>query len=80
MDVSVKSYERQIMELLSENRVLKEESSSQLTQLNGMKETNFKLNQLVSEYKVSWDFFDFVVWLTLSSCLSLMDFSKSNTA
>lgn len=52
LEVRVNSYERQIVEVLSENRILKEESSSQLTQLNGMKETNFKLNQLVAEYKV----------------------------
>lgn len=54
LEVGMKSYERQIVELLSENRILKEENSAQLTHINGMKETNFKLNQLVSEYKVCY--------------------------
>lgn len=54
LEVTLKSRERQIDELSTENRILKEENSAQLTHLHNVKETNFKLNQHLNEYKVSW--------------------------
>lgn len=48
-EASIRSYERQIESYVAENTMLKEENSAQLTVLNNIKETNYKLNQSLSE-------------------------------
>jgi chromosome segregation ATPase len=51
LEVTVKSYERQIGDWVSENNVLKEEVSQYLTQIGGMKEAHYKLKQQLEELK-----------------------------
>ena len=51
LEVTVKSYERQIEDFVSENNLLKEEISQYLTQIAGLKESNFKLKQQVQDLK-----------------------------
>lgn len=52
-ETTIKLFERDFDNLISENNMLKEENSSQLTQVNNVKESNFKLNQKLSEAKVN---------------------------
>ncbi|KAG5866592.1 hypothetical protein JTB14_013111 [Gonioctena quinquepunctata] len=51
LEVTVKTYERQIDDSRSENRILKQELSDFITQLHKVKETNSRLKHQLSEAK-----------------------------
>ncbi|KAJ8927857.1 hypothetical protein NQ314_019638, partial [Rhamnusium bicolor] len=51
LEVTLKSYERQMEDLKSENKTIKQEVSDYLTQLNKVKESNYKLNRQLGELK-----------------------------
>ncbi|XP_022914503.2 citron Rho-interacting kinase [Onthophagus taurus] len=51
LDVELKDCKRRLENYLAENVIIKEENSSQLTYLNNLKESNFKLSQNLNEYK-----------------------------
>ncbi|KAJ8966919.1 hypothetical protein NQ314_003226 [Rhamnusium bicolor] len=51
LEVTLKSYERQMEDLKSENKAIKQEVSDYLTQLNKVKESNYKLNRQLGELK-----------------------------
>ncbi|XP_015836485.1 citron Rho-interacting kinase [Tribolium castaneum] len=51
LEVTLKSYERQIEDFVSESNILKEEISQYLTQMAALKESNFKLKQQIQDLK-----------------------------
>ncbi|KAI4463668.1 myotonic dystrophy s/t kinase-related [Holotrichia oblita] len=51
LKIEIKNLTRQIENCLSENQMLKEENSNQLTHLNSVKESNYKLGQDLNEFR-----------------------------
>lgn len=54
LKIEIKNLTRQIENCLSENQMLKEENSNQLTHLNSVKESNYKLGQDLNEFRVRY--------------------------
>lgn len=63
---TIKLFERDFDNLISENNMLKEENSTQLTYVNNVKESNFKLNQKLSDTKVNLFSHNFHTFFILS--------------
>lgn len=51
LEVNLKSTNRKIDSYISENNILKEKNSTQITHINNLKESNYKLNQALLDVK-----------------------------